>query len=308
MEKTYVFDTGADNMSGLIASLCQNRGLDPNMVMAMMNNRNGDGFGNSAWWIIILLIFGWGGFGNGFGGGFGGRGNAQGLADLGNLVNNDSGRELLMQAISGNREAIGQLSSQLGCNYNSLNGAIHNLSTQLCNLGGQIGLGQKDIIAAIMGGNNALASQLCECCCSTKQLIADFKGDIALQMCNQTNTLQNTVTQLGYDGQIRTITQTNDIIQNATGNTNILAAKIDAQTQIINDKFCQLEMREMQNKIDSLREQNSQLALAASQQAQTANIVSQIRPCPTPAYVVPNPYGCGCNNYPYNNSCGSCNC
>lgn len=85
---------------------------------------------------------------------------------------------------------------------------------------------------------------------------------------------------------------------------------IAAQTQVINDKFCQLEMREMQNKIDSLRQENTQLALAASQQAQTANIVNQIRPCPTPAYVVPNPFGCGCNNYgyPFSNNCGCGGC
>ena len=55
---------GSGGMAPLIASLCQNRGVDPNMLAALMNNnRNGfDCFG--AWWIIILLIFGWGGFGN----------------------------------------------------------------------------------------------------------------------------------------------------------------------------------------------------------------------------------------------------
>lgn len=75
MSDTKIFSLGDSGMGGgsmapLIASLCQNRGLDPNMVAAMMNNRGngyGDGFGNSAWWIIILLIFGWGGFGGGFG-------------------------------------------------------------------------------------------------------------------------------------------------------------------------------------------------------------------------------------------------
>lgn len=47
MDKTYVFDnagSGFGDMSGLVASLCQQRGLDPNMVMAMMNNR-GVGYG-----------------------------------------------------------------------------------------------------------------------------------------------------------------------------------------------------------------------------------------------------------------------
>lgn len=67
-----------------------------------------------------------------------------------------------------------------------------------------------------------------------------------------------------------------------------------------NDKFCQLEMREMQNKIDALRQENNQLALSASQQAQTANIVSQLKsPCPVPAYFVPNPNCCPFDYYRY---------
>ena len=66
MSDTKIFSLGdqssANSMPAILASLCQNRGLDPNMVAAMMNNR-GNGWGDSAWWIIILLIFGWGGFG-----------------------------------------------------------------------------------------------------------------------------------------------------------------------------------------------------------------------------------------------------
>lgn len=81
------------------------------------------------------------------------------------------------------------------------------------------------------------------------------------------------------------------------------------------DKFCQLEMREMQNKIDILRDEKQALQLSASQQAQTANIVNQIRPCPVPAYLTCNPFGCqgGLNDYGYgygygyNNGCG-CGC
>lgn len=81
-------------------------------------------------------------------------------------------------------------------------------------------------------------------------------------------------------------------------------------TQVINDKFCALEMREMARENRDLRDQVQAYQLSASQQAQTANIVNQIRPCPTPAYVVPNPYGCGYNNYgyPFNNSCGCGSC
>ena len=43
------------------------------------SNRDNDGmWGNGAWWIVILLIFGWGGFGNN---GWGGNGAGNGYTD-----------------------------------------------------------------------------------------------------------------------------------------------------------------------------------------------------------------------------------
>lgn len=304
MDKTYVFDNadgGCSNngMMGLLASLCNKQGLDPNAVFAMMNNRGNYGWGDmGAWWIVILLIFGWGGFG-GFGGGFGGRGNAQGLADLGNLVNNDAGRELLMNAIQGNANAIGQLASTVHCDQNALMGAIQNLSTQLCNLG----MGQKDVIFAIQNGNQAILSKLCDCCCDLRQQVADFRGDIALQMCNQTNSLTNSINFVNSSVE-RGFAATNYAFADQTCQ---LKQAIAEQTQVINDKFCQLEMREQQREIQNLRDQVQAYQLSASQQTQTANIVSQLQPVPRPAYWVPNPY-CGCNNFGYNgyNNGGCC--
>ena len=310
MDKTYVFDNadgGCSNngMMGLLASLCNKQGLDPNAVFAMMNNRGNCGWGDmGAWWIVILLIFGWGGWG-GFGGGFGGRGNAQGLADLGNLVNNDAGRELLMNAIQGNATAIGQLSTKLGCDYNALSGAIQNLSTQLCNLG----MGQKDVIFAIQNGNQAILSKLCDCCCDLRQQVADFRGDIALQMCNQTNGLTNSINfvnssvERGFSSvAYETQRQTCDIIN------------------AMNSGFNAIKEREDAREIQSLRDQVQAYQLSASQQNQTANLIAQLNPAPVPAYWVPNYRSCGCNNFGYpfanngggccnnNNSCGGCGC
>lgn len=101
---------------------------------------------------------------------------------------------------------------------------------------------------------------------------------------------ENAITTQGYENQLATINQTNTLTSNANTQFNIIGAKIDAQTQIINDKFCQLEMREMQNKIDTLRSEKAALELGASQQAQTANIINQLRPCPVPAYLTCNSF------------------
>lgn len=315
-EKTYVFDNdggGCNNgMMGLIASLCQNRGLDPNMVAALMNNNRGcGGWGDmGAWWIVILLIFGWGGFG-GFGGGFNGRGSAQGLADLGNLVNNDAGRDLIMQAIQGNATAISQLASTVHCDTNQLAAAIQSVSSQICNLGNTLGLGQRDIIQQIMLGNQNLASQLCNCCCDLRQQISDFRGDIALQMCQQTGQLTNSINFVNSSVERGFATEAYE----RQAQTCELKQAIAEQTRYIGDKFCELEKREMQRENQYLRDQVQAYQLSASQQTQTQNIVNQLRPCPNPAYIVPNPFGCGCNNfgYPYGNNgcgnnCGGCGC
>lgn len=299
--KTFVFPDNnfGGGMLGCLAPLLQQRGLDPNMVFAMMNNRNGNGFGNGegAWFIWILFIFLlWGR--NGFGNGFDGNNNGCGCgnnAGLYSLINNDNGRELLMQAIQGNGARLGELASTLHCDMNSIQQSFNALQTQLCNIGNQVGQGQLQIVNAIQAGNCQIASQLASCCCD----------------------LKNLVTTQGYENQIRTIQQTNDITENATRNTNLIAAKIDAQTQILNERFCDLEKREMQREIQALRDDKQALQTSALLQQQSRTIIDTVRPCPIPSFITCNPWGCNGgfygNGYPYGyndgncgNNCGGC--
>lgn len=59
-----------------------------------------------------------------------------------------------------------------------------------------------------------------------------------------------------------------------------------------------------QSKMRDLESANQELRLAASQAAQNNYLISQLRPCPTPAYITCNPWagsgyggcgtGCGC--------------
>lgn len=296
-DRIIVQDRGID--AGL-AALMQNanRGnMDPAALMAMMNN-NGMGGNGGWWWIwIILLFFCWGG--NGFG--FGGR-NAGALASE---LNTDANTNLLMQAINGNKDAINNLATTLNCDINSVQTALNTINTGVSQISCDTKLASCEVINAITSGNASLASQLASCCCDLRQEVCSVNNNITrmgyenqLANCNQTNTLQNAITS-GFNALMA---------DNAT-KFNIVGSKIDAQTQIINDKFCQLEMREMQNKIEALRDEKQAYQLSASQQAQTANIVNQIRPCPVPAYLTCNPFGCngGFSGYGYGYGEG-CNC
>lgn len=300
---------------GMFANLIGGNKMDPNLVAALMNGRNNqDGFGGAnGWWLWIIVLFWlWGGrgFGNGFGGG---EGNPA-LNGLPAQLNNDYGRELLMQAIQGNRSAIDQIASALNCTTTQLQNAICNVQGAIDKVAGQVGMTSQAVINAVQQQGCEIGNQISSCCCNLSSLI------------NQsTCQTQGMITQQGFDNQLRTLEQTN-ILQNninqgltnnreqETGHFNVLSAKIDAQTQMINDKFCQLEMREMQNTINQLRDERSAYQASALSQQQTQNLISQLKPCPIPAYPACPPYqtfgwgqpfygsNCGCNN----NSCG-CN-
>lgn len=217
--KTFILPDGqgGGSMMPLLASLCQQRGIDPNILLAMKNNNGFGGEGGWFMWVIFLFfLMGWGG--NGFGFGFG---NQNG--NLPNIINNDAGRELLMSAIQGNGNAIGQLATTLNCNINQVNSALQALATQLQGVGNQVGMSGMQVINAIQSGNAQLASQLAQCCCDNKMAI-----------CQQTNTLQSTINGVGNamergfsDNAFRMNTLACDLKTSANDNTRAILGKLD---------------------------------------------------------------------------------
>lgn len=264
--KTYVFNPeGSGNNGGmmsLIAPLLQQRGVDPNVLLAMKGN-NGFGNGDGSWfiWLLFILCFcGWGG--NGFG--FGGRGNGAGLA---NEINNDYGRSLLMDAIGGNRNALSNLATQLNCTEGQIQQAISALTTQVQNVGNQVGMSGMQTINALQQGNMQIASQLADCCCRVNNNITAMDGNVKLAMCQQTGTLQNAINNVAV-GQERGFS---NVAYETQRQTCDLHNAIKESTQTIVDGQKQQEMREMQNKIDALREENSTFKASAM----TSQIVGQ---------------------------------
>lgn len=249
--KTYVFGSegasGSGGMMSMLAPLLQKNGLDPNLLLAM--NRNNGAFGGEGGWFIwvifLFFLMGWGG--NGWG-----NGNRPGLA---NEINNDYGRSLLMEAIGGNRNAISNLATQLSCSEGQIQSAIAALSTQMQNVGNQVGMSGMQVINALQQGNMQIAQQIAQCCCDNKMAI-----------CQQTNTLQTSINNVAT-GQERGFSS---IAYETQRQTCELNSAIKNSTQLILDGQRAAEMREMQNKIDLLREENS----AYKSSAMTSQIVS----------------------------------
>ena len=237
MEKTYVFDTnsnGSFDHSALIASLMNNRSMDPGLVALMQNaSRNQDSWGGGGmWWIWVIIMFWlWGGNGNGM---FG-----RGMNGIPNQLNNDFGRDILLQAINGNGTAISQLASTLNCDVNALQTAIGQVQSSIQSVGSQVGMSSQQIINSIQAGTCQIGTQLAQCCCN----------------------IQDSITRQGYETRIATSDQTNALLGAGSQNTNAIIAKLDAiQTQGLYDK------------IDALREKNSALVAQLSNEHQTAAI------------------------------------
>lgn len=237
MEKTYVFDTnerGFDS-SALIASLMNNKGVDPNLMALLSNaSKNQDAWGGSGcWWIWVIIMFWlWGGNGNIFG-------RNGGLDGIPNQINNDFGRDILLQAINGNGTAISQLASTLNCDMNTLQNAICQVQNSIQGVGNQVGMSGQQIINAIQAGNCQISHQIADCCCNVRTAI----------------------TTQGYENQLATINQTNALQSTMNGNNQAILARLDAMSnQVLLDK------------IDALREKNSSLIAQLSNEHQTAAI------------------------------------
>ena len=264
------------------------------------NSGNGMWGDGGAWWIIILFLFVFCGWGNGGWGGFGG-GNGAGLQ--GALTRADLCQDMNFQGLENGVRGIqqGLCDGFYAQNTNILNGFAgvqHSLATgfagvdnAVCTLGYNMQQGfntmnvanlqntnaiQSDINAntiANMQNTNALQAQIAECCCENRAGQDDIKYQMATDTCAVQNTIQNT---------------TRDIIDNNNANTRSILDFL------------------VKDKISSLESENQSLRLAASQSAQNQYLVNELRPCPVPAYVTCNPWAAsyGFNNY---NGCG-CGC
>ena len=236
--KTYVFgqDNNANVLNTLVPLLSQ-RGIDPNLLVAM---QNGNGFGNNngGWfmWILFLLIL-CGRNGNGWGWGNNGENST---AYLSNMMNNDAGRQCLEQLIQGNSAKLNELTSMLNCDSKAIQNALCTINGSINQVGNQVGMSGMQTINAIQAGNATIASQIAQCCC-----------DQRLAICQQTNTLQQAInnvnigqergfSQLGY----ATAQQTCDIRDAIRENTaQVLAGQRAAEMRELNRELAERDRK-----------------------------------------------------------------
>lgn len=267
-------------------------GMSPADLAAVTGNNNGAfGEGNGAWWIIILFLFifcGWGN-GNGWNNGSGGAADNYVLAsDFATLHRQiDSGISSLER--KGDAINSGICDGFYAMNTSLLNGfAGTNSTIQQNGYDTRNAIQQGQI--ADMQSFNALQAQLAQCCCDNKQAIAGVNYNMAMN----TNAIQQEVTNGFCQTNFNNANNTRDIIDNQNNNARAILDALTAQR--------------IEAKDAKIAEQNQQLfaaQLAASQASQNETLKAYMQgqftyynPRPVPAFPVSAPYqygNCGCN-------------
>lgn len=250
--------------SGMLTGLMANKGIDPGIV-ALMNDRCRDG--NWGWGdggmltllFLIILLGGRGGFG------YGTNFDAAGVAGVDRTVVNEASYAQMMDAIRGNRGAIERLADTLNCD-------VSQLQMALCGVDKQLAINHGDIINAIQScccnvrteilqSQNAIQSQIAKCCCDTN-----------LNIERTGNMLQRQMDQCCCD--LKTGQQeTRFLIQTTDASTRQhFDERLNALSLQVSQGFCDLEKRELQERIHALEDQRDTLRT----EAQSAVLLSAI--------------------------------
>lgn len=285
------------------------RGIDAGTAALLTNNNNnalpwlaamngGIGMNGMNGWLnnpFIYLIF-LAMFGRGFGGfGFGNEGcdccNNPQIQALSEQMNSNQNTNLLMDGIKGNANAVSTLAANLNCDFNTLNTAICNIQNAITNVAGQLGFSAEKVINAVNMGDCNVIQALQNCCCQTQRQIADFKGDVNLQVCQQTGELRNGQRDLG-----QAITQgfSQVAFQAQQDKCDIIRASQDNTQRIVdtlNNHWTNEQAREIQD-----------LKAALSQREQTDILTQRIFQARNWGWNWNN--GCGCNDCGCGNGCG----
>lgn len=249
-----------------------NSGIDATTALLLGNNGGfGNGFNNPLWMMFMypfilpfFNMFGGGMWGNGM---FGGNNNGVGF--LANQLNNDAGRDLILQAINGRADALGQLAQITHTSVDSVRDAIATANIKLSEIGAQNGLTGLQVINAVQNGNATLGRQLCECCCENRLAIANQTSALQSQMAANDANVRLQLAQNEAADQLAVCQQTNSLSTQASNNTNTILSAIKDQNAMIVDKFCELEKRELQNKINTQGDIITQLRNQISNDNQT---------------------------------------
>lgn len=229
--------------------------IDPGLLALINNNGGFGGNGNWMWIMFLWFLMGNNGYGN----------NGQ----LQNMINNNQGFDMLMQALNGRFDNLGQLASITNTSVEAVKTAISNINTSIAQISGQVGMSGLQTINSVQLGNASLSRQLCECCCENRLAIANQTSALQSGLAAHDASVRLQLAQNEAADQLSVCQQTNTLSTQADRNATSILGAIANQNAMLEQRFCEIKEREMQSKIDTQSEIITQLRNQISNDNQT---------------------------------------
>lgn len=250
-------------------------GLGNNDFATMALLGGGNGFGNGMWnnpfiYLVWMYMMRWMN-GNGWENNGAVEASTQRqIQTLADQMQDNHTSDLLMQAVQGNNVAIQEVANRLGCDINGIASAVQGVRSDIAAVGSQLGFSSERIINAVNQGDCGVIQALKDCCCETQKSILAQNYENRLAISNAAAGLKDTVNYVGiqvekgfantnYETQAQTCALQNTIRDAGTANTNAIIAKLDA-----------MQNQQLLDKIDALREKNSEQAVIINNAQQSA--------------------------------------
>lgn len=231
------------------------------------------GFGGGSWIWIIFLFFLYPLMRNG--GLFGNAGTNGGcLGPLASMVNNNDGRDLIMQAINGNGAAVQRLATMFGTKVDMIQSAICQVNNSVAQVGCKIDSSTGALLNAGTQNTMTIANQLATCCCNLKNAITETAHQSQLETLRQTDAIKESVGGVG-SAVTRGFSDVGYALRDQTCN-------LDKSIGVVGDRIIARidasEKSAMQDKINALQTQlttEHQSGVIAQQIAAAVNPIAQ---------------------------------
>lgn len=192
------------------------------------------------------------------------------IQTLADQMNDNHTSDLIMAAVQGNNSAIQEAATRLGCDINAVASAVQSVRSDISAVGSQLGFSSERIINAVNQGDCGVIQALKDCCCETQKSILTQGYENRIAISDATGSLKDSVNYVGlqvekgfsntnYETQAQTCAIQNTIRDAGTANTNAIIAKLDA-----------MQNQSLLDKIDALREKNSEQAVVINNAQQSA--------------------------------------
>lgn len=192
------------------------------------------------------------------------------LQTLQDQMQDNHNSDLIMQGIQGNTNAIREFATRTGCDLNAINTAICGVSSSIAQLGGQLGFSTERVINAVNSGDASVIQALKDCCCTTQKLVIEQGYQNQLANERQTYAITNSVDSVGRSVE-RGFCDTAYAAQTqASALSNTIKDTGNANTAAIISKLNEMQNQGLLDKIDALREKNSEQAVIINNAQQSA--------------------------------------